>query len=47
MEKDEIEMLEIIRARPDLLGLALRLIAEATARSASRAPGAPGMPEAG
>ena len=36
MERDEIELIAILRQRPDLIGLAWRLIAEATERASSR-----------
>ena len=44
MDSLDREFLEIIRQRPDLLGLAMRLVAEATERSASRPPAERDMP---
>lgn len=36
MERDEIELITILRQRPDLIGLAWLLIAEATERAGAR-----------
>ena len=44
--KDEMEMVAILRQRPDLLGLALQLIAEATERVAARQQAALDTPQA-
>lgn len=44
MERDEIELIAILRQRPDLIGLAWRLIAEAKERSGARGREAHGKP---
>ena len=44
MDSLDREFLEIIRQRPDLLGLAVRLVAEATERCASRQAAEHDMP---
>ena len=38
LTNDEIELMEILRERPDLISYALRLVAEAAARTCARPP---------
>ena len=38
MTNEELELMDIIRERPDLISYALRLVAEAAARTSARPP---------